>query len=95
VALLVAVLALHGTFYAATDGVLMAVTGPLLPERLRASGMAGVQTVQAVARLLSSALFGVAWTALGSTGALAAACAALAAAVGGAAALAPARRAAA
>jgi MFS family permease len=90
--LLVAVLVLHGAFYAATDGVLMAVTGPLLPASLRASGMAGVQTVQAVARLGSSVLFGAAWTAWGSTGALAAAGAGLAAATLAAAVLAPARR---
>jgi len=45
-----AVLALHGLFYAATDGVLMAHVGPLIPAELRATGLAGVQTVQAVAR---------------------------------------------
>jgi MFS family permease len=89
--LLGVVLALHGAFYAATDGVLMAVTGPLLPERLRASGMAGVQTVQAVARLASSVLFGAAWTTWGSTGAVVAAAAGLVAAIVAATALAPVR----
>lgn len=44
------VLALHGLFYAATDGVLMAHVGPLVPAELRATGLAGVQTVQALAR---------------------------------------------
>ncbi|GHF72097.1 MFS transporter [Amycolatopsis bartoniae] len=57
--ILFAGLALHGLFYAATDGVLMAYAGPLVPEQLRASGLAVVQTGQAVARLISSSLFGV------------------------------------
>ncbi|SFJ17784.1 MFS transporter [Amycolatopsis sacchari] len=57
--IVVAGLALHGLFYAATDGVLMAYAGPLVPAPLRASGLAVVQTGQAVARLISSSLFGV------------------------------------
>ncbi|MEV0586796.1 MFS transporter [Nonomuraea sp. NPDC050310] len=60
-----AVLVLLGLFYAATDGVLMAAVGPLLPDATRASGLAWVQTGQAVARMLSSILFGLAWTVLG------------------------------
>ncbi|WP_033294763.1 MFS transporter [Amycolatopsis jejuensis] len=55
-------LGLHGVFYAATDGVLMAAAGPLVPEDLRATGLAVVQTGQAAARMLSSVLFGLAWT---------------------------------
>ncbi|MFD9893125.1 MFS transporter [Amycolatopsis sp. NPDC059027] len=58
----VCALALHGAFYAATDGVLMAAAGPLLPTGLRATGMAVIQTGQAVARMASSVLFGLAWT---------------------------------
>ena len=46
--LVAAVLALLGAYYAATDGVLPALTAPLVPERVRASGIAGVQTVMAV-----------------------------------------------
>ncbi|MEU5258031.1 MFS transporter [Amycolatopsis sp. NPDC021455] len=61
-ALAVVALGLHGVFYAATDGVLMAAAGPLIPAGLRATGMAVVQTGQAVARMLSSVLFGLAWT---------------------------------
>jgi MFS family permease len=61
-ALPVVALGLHGVFYAATDGVLMAAAGPLIPAPLRATGMAVVQTGQAVARMLSSVLFGLAWT---------------------------------
>lgn len=63
VLLAVVALALHGVFYAATDGVLMAAAGPALPEHLRASGMALVQTGQATTRMVSSVLFGAAWTA--------------------------------
>ncbi|WP_433272006.1 MFS transporter [Actinosynnema sp. CS-041913] len=55
------VLVLYGFFYAATDGVLMALAGPLLPERLRSTGIALVQSGQAVAYLGSSVLFGLAW----------------------------------
>ncbi|MFK3980066.1 MFS transporter [Micromonospora sp. NPDC050397] len=54
-------LALYGFFYAATDGILMALAGPVLPERLRATGIALVQTGQALAYLVSSVLFGLAW----------------------------------
>ncbi|WP_370946351.1 MFS transporter [Amycolatopsis sp. cg5] len=64
VVMLVAALLLHGCFYAATDGVLMAYAGPLVPPELRASGLAVVQTGQAVARLVSSVLFGVMLTVL-------------------------------
>ncbi|GAA1945674.1 MFS transporter [Amycolatopsis minnesotensis] len=59
VPMLALALLLHGLFYAATDGVLMAYAGPLVPEELRASGLAVVQTGQAVARLLSSVVFGL------------------------------------
>ncbi|MEV5716136.1 MFS transporter [Amycolatopsis mediterranei] len=60
--LAVVALGLHGVFYAATDGVLMAAAGPLIPAGLRATGLAVVQTGQAVARMCSSVLFGLAWT---------------------------------
>ncbi|TDW24558.1 MFS transporter [Kribbella kalugense] len=56
------VLALHGTFYAATDGVLPAAVGPLLPEHLRASGLAVLQTGQALARMAAAVTVGVLWT---------------------------------
>jgi hypothetical protein len=60
--LAVLALGLHGVFYAATDGVLMAAAGPLVPKELRATGLAVVQTGQAVARMYSSVLFGLTWT---------------------------------
>ena len=59
--LVVVVVALYGVFYAATDGVLMALAGPSLPERLRTTGIALVQSGQALAYLGSSVLFGLAW----------------------------------
>ena len=54
-------LALYGGFYAATDGVLMALAGPVLPAELRTTGIALIQTGQALAYLVSSVLFGLAW----------------------------------
>jgi MFS family permease len=70
---LVATLFLYGGFYAATDGVLMAVAGPLLPAALRTTGLALVQSGQAVAYLVSSVLFGLAWQWWGAAGAIEAA----------------------
>ncbi|GII59622.1 MFS transporter [Planotetraspora thailandica] len=67
--LVVVVLCLYGLFYAATDGILMALAAPLLPERLRTTGLALVQTGQALAYLGSSVLFGVAWQSWGITAA--------------------------
>ena len=59
--LLVLTLALYGGFYAATDGVLMALAGPVLPPELRTTGIALVQTGQALAYAVSSVLFGLGW----------------------------------
>ncbi|GHI08212.1 MFS transporter [Streptomyces cellostaticus] len=71
------VLALHGGFYAATDGVLMAAASEGVPEALRSSGLALVQTGQALARFACSLLFGAAWTVWGDRAALAGAAGAL------------------
>ncbi|MFD7601260.1 MFS transporter [Streptomyces mirabilis] len=73
-----AVLLLHGCFYAATDGVLMAVASQSVPEELRSSGLALVQTGQALARFVCSLGFGAAWTAWGDRTALTASTVALA-----------------
>ncbi len=74
--LLVAVLVLYGGFYAATDGVLMALAGPILPAALRTTGIALVQTGQALAYFVSSVLFGLSWQFWGTgTAVLVAACA--------------------
>ncbi|MFB6894682.1 MFS transporter, partial [Kitasatospora sp. NPDC056327] len=77
----VLVLVLLGVFYAATDGVLMALAGPVLPAGGRAGGLAVLQTGQALARLVGAAGFGVAWTWWGPRPALTAAALALAAAL--------------
>ncbi|UXX93123.1 MFS transporter [Streptomyces sp. AD2-2] len=73
-----AVLLLHGAFYAATDGVLMAVASDSVPEQLRSSGLALVQTGQAAARFVCSLGFGAAWTLWGDRTALTASAVALA-----------------
>ncbi|MGW5044350.1 MFS transporter [Streptomyces griseoluteus] len=65
-----AVLLLHGAFYAATDGVLMAAAADSVPPELRSSGLALVQTGQALARFTCSLSFGAAWTAWGDRAAL-------------------------
>lgn len=65
-----AVLLLHGAFYAATDGVLMAAAADSVPPELRSSGLALVQTGQALARFTCSLSFGTAWTAWGDRTAL-------------------------
>ncbi|MGW4691434.1 MFS transporter [Kitasatospora cineracea] len=80
-ATLALVLVLLGVFYAATDGVLMALAGPVLPAAGRAGALAVVQTGQALARLVGAAGFGAAWTWWGTRPALAAAALALAAAL--------------
>ncbi|MEW2316792.1 MFS transporter [Streptomyces bauhiniae] len=64
------VLLLHGAFYAATDGVLMAAAADTVPPELRSSGLALVQTGQALARFTCSLSFGAAWTAWGDRTAL-------------------------
>jgi MFS family permease len=55
-------LVLLGLYYAATDGVLMALAGAALPQEVRASGMALLTTGTSLARLAGSILFGLVWT---------------------------------
>ncbi|MFF4266386.1 MFS transporter [Streptomyces virginiae] len=86
----VGVLALLGIFYAATDGVLMALAAPALPTAGRAGGLAVLQTGQALARLLGAAGFGAAWTLWGQRPALWAAALALAGALAAASRILPA-----
>ncbi|MFB7412786.1 MFS transporter [Streptomyces sp. NPDC056202] len=78
---LLGVLLLLGVFYAATDGVLMALAGPFLTEGRQASGLAVVQTAQALARLGAAVAFGAVWTMSGPETALVAALLALTAAL--------------
>lgn len=55
------ILGLLGMYYATTDGIIAAMASAVLPEALRTSGLALLNTVVSVARLLSSVLFGWLW----------------------------------
>ncbi len=63
-------LLLFGGYYAATDGVLMAMASRTLPSERLTSGLAVLTTGMALARLLGSILFGAAWTWRGPEGAV-------------------------
>jgi MFS family permease len=56
------VVSLFGAYYAATDGVLAAMTSAALSAELRTSGLALLNTATSLARLVSSVLFGWLWT---------------------------------
>lgn len=58
-------LALLGAYYAATDGVLMALASAVIPADRRATGLALVATVIAGSRLVSSLGFGLLWGRIG------------------------------
>jgi MFS family permease len=64
------ILGLLGTYYAATDGVLMAMASAVIPEELRTSGLAWVTTLTVTAKLVASILFGLLWTWQGPDGAI-------------------------
>jgi MFS family permease len=64
-------LLLMGSYYAATDGVLAAFASALVPDAVRGSGLALLNTTTGVAKLLSSVAFGALWTLTGTTTALA------------------------
>ena len=78
---LMASLGLFGAYYAATDGVLMAMASSLLPEGLRSSGLALLTTAVALCRAVASVMFGGLWSWQGSSAALGWYLAALVAAV--------------
>lgn len=82
----VGTLLLLGTFYAATDGVIAALAGRLVPVQARSSGIAAAQTVVALARMLASAGFGLLWLLLGPATAMVSVAALLVLAILGAAA---------
>jgi MFS family permease len=69
--LLVVTLGLLGTYYAATDGVLMAMGSAVVPESVRGSGLALLRTTTSTARLVASILFGGLWTLWGIEAAMA------------------------
>jgi MFS family permease len=58
-------LCLLGVYYAATDGVLMALGSALTPPALRGTSLALLGTATSVARLLASVIFGALWVAVG------------------------------
>jgi MFS family permease len=79
-------LAIFGAYYAATDGVLMALASAILPVQLRGSGLAILVTVTSVGRLLASVLFGALWISVGVDAAVVVFAGALVVAIAGAAA---------
>jgi MFS family permease len=60
-------LALNGVFYAATDGILMAMASTATPSGLRTTGIAVLTTVSALTAFVASTLFGAWWDAHGPT----------------------------
>jgi MFS family permease len=66
----VVVVFLLGVYYAATDGVLAALAGGVLPREHTSTGQALVSTTWAVARLSAAAAFGAVWTYAGPSAAL-------------------------
>jgi MFS family permease len=69
-ALLPVALMLMGAYYAATDGVLMALGSALTPPQLRGTSLAVLGTATSVARLLASIVFGALWVAMGMESAI-------------------------
>jgi MFS family permease len=63
-------LVLFGAFYAATDGVLMAMASAIVPAEVRSTGLAILTTVTSLGRLAASILFGGLWMLLGPEAAM-------------------------
>jgi MFS family permease len=63
--LLLACLALLGVYYAATEGILMALASAIIPAHRRTGGIAIIATGIGIGKLCSSILFGVLWQAVG------------------------------
>jgi MFS family permease len=55
-------LLLMGAYYAATDGVLAAFGSAIVPDAVRGSGLALLNTTTGLSKLLSSVAFGALWT---------------------------------
>ncbi len=64
-------LVLFGAYYAATDGVLMAMGSAIIPHASRATGLSVLGTTTGLSRFGGAVLFGAVWTAWGSDAALA------------------------
>jgi MFS family permease len=78
----IVVLLLLGAYYAASDGVLAALTSAHVPEELRGSGLAFVGTATSATRLVASLVFGGLWTVWGIDAAISAFAIVLVAAMG-------------
>lgn len=63
-------LVMLGIYYAATDGVVAAMSSQLVPTEIRASGIAVVTVAIALGRMVSAALFGFLWHQFGAGDAL-------------------------
>jgi MFS family permease len=74
-----------GGYFAATEGVMTAIAGAILPEELQASGIGILITVISLGRLVSSVAFGALWLAAGLEDAVLVFGVALALAIAGAA----------
>jgi len=79
--LVILALGLLGAYYAATDGVLMALGSAIVPDDVRGSGLALLGTTVNVGRLLASIIFGSIWAVSGIQTAVAIFAAALVAAM--------------
>jgi hypothetical protein len=60
-AAVIAIVILHGAYYAATDGVLAAAASAILPSGLRGSGLAILGTGSSVGALVAAVVFGQLW----------------------------------
>jgi MFS family permease len=58
---LIVMLGALGTYYAATDGILAVIASTILPDSVRASGLALLGALMAIAAFVSSVLFGAVW----------------------------------
>jgi MFS family permease len=67
---LVGCLLLFGLYYAATEGILMALVSVVIPPARRTVGIAIVGTAIGIAKLLSSLAFGALWQGIGVRGAV-------------------------
>jgi MFS family permease len=63
-ALILCLVALGG-YFAATEGVITALAGAMLPEQLQASGIGMLITVVSIGRFISSLAFGALWLEIG------------------------------
>jgi predicted MFS family arabinose efflux permease len=63
--LLVVALGCLGAYYAATEGVLMAMGSAVIPDEVRGSGLALLGTAANLGKFLASMVFGLLWTLFG------------------------------